>query len=106
LSTLDKTIAEPEIGAGRAFTVKPVDVIQPVPSVYVIVAVPAFRPSTIPVVMLMFAFDGLLLLHIPPLIAFVSVEDIPRHMLVNPPIAGGIGLTFTVVIRAQPVGIV
>jgi len=58
---------------GSGFIVATIITLQPVLSVYVIVAVPAAIPFTIPVVDPMVAMVVLLLLHVPPLVASVSV---------------------------------
>jgi hypothetical protein len=45
---------------------------------------------------------GLLLVHVPPATASLSVVVAPAQMLVVPLIADGNGLTVTVVVAAQP----
>ena len=96
---------EPVI-AGTDPTVTVVVIVQPVPTRNVIVAVPAVRPLTTPVLDTV-ATDVLLLLHDTPLVAaLLSVVVDPRHTNVEPVIAGGVGLTVTTFVREQPVPIV
>ncbi len=77
---------------------------QPVPSVYVITAVPAVIPVTTPVPAPTEATDVLLLLHAPPPVASLSVVVAPTHALAVPVITDGVGDTVNVAVVLQPVG--
>ena len=59
------------------------------------VALPAERPFTIPVVAPTGAVPEALLAHVPPEVASVSVVLSPRHTPSEPAIAAGVGLTVT-----------
>lgn len=67
------------------------------------VAVPEDKPVTIPVAISIYAIEGLLLLHNPPP-ASVKVVVAPTHTWALPVIAGGNGLTVTIVVAIHPVG--
>ena len=58
-------------------------------------AVPADKPLTTPVV-LMVATAGLLLLHTPPAVALDKVTVLPSHTVVVPVMVPADGLAFTV----------
>jgi hypothetical protein len=58
----------PVMAAGRGLTVMLFVLMQPVPSVYVIVAMPASTPIAVPVEEPMTATATLLLAHVPPLV--------------------------------------
>jgi hypothetical protein len=60
------------------------------------VAVPDDTPNTTPLNEPTRAIAVLLLLHMPPLVALLSVTEAPTHMLVVPVIAAGKGLTVIV----------
>jgi hypothetical protein len=80
-----------------------VDVVtQPAGVVYVITLLPGpiavTRPDPDPMV----ATAVLLLVHVPPLVALVSVVVDPEHSEVSPPIANS-GLTVTVCVTRHPV---
>lgn len=63
---------------------------------YVITAVPALAPLTIPDPDPTDATDGLLLLHVPPVTLFVIVVVVPTHIaVVVAVIAAGVGFTVT-----------
>ena len=94
---------EPVIGAGNGFTVTSWVIWQPVASVYVMVALPVSFPKTIPEEEPMAAMVGLLLTHVPPGSASVSVLLVPIHTLKLPSIGDGNGFTVTVVVTKQPV---
>ena len=79
---------------------------QPAAMVYVIVAVPPPTPVTRPEVISAVAFEVLLLLQVPPVIASVSVLAEPAQKTSEPLIAVGRELIVTIVFAAQPVGIV
>lgn len=70
------------------------------------VAVPALTPPTPPLVAPMVAVEALLVLHVPPVVASVSVVDAPTHTLAVPDMAAGSGLTVTVRVTKQPVSAV
>ena len=76
----------PPIAVGAVFTVTIVVAVQPVPNVYVIVAVPGATPKVIPVEDPMVATPVVLLLQVPPP-GQVSVPVVPTHMPVGPVIA-------------------
>ena len=65
------------IAAGRAFTVTFAVVIH-VPMLYVMMAVPAVAPVTVPFTTVAFV---LLLVHVPPLVASVRCVLLPTQML-------------------------
>ena len=67
------------------------------------VAVPEDTPVTIPVAISIYAMAVLLLLHNPPP-ASVKVVVAPTHTWALPEIAGGNGLTVTIVVAIHPVG--
>lgn len=96
--------AVPVIGLGSGFTVTVVVRIQPVPSVYVIVVVPAERPLTTPVVVLISAVPGRLLAQVPPAGVLFKVVVLPTHTTGDPMINPGSGWMVTVVVVRQPVG--
>ena len=95
------TDVTPVIAEGSALTVAIAIVLQPALKAYVIVVVPAATPVARPVDV-MVAIAGLLLLHVPPVDASVSVLPKPIHKLRLPAIADT-EPTFTVVVLAQPV---
>jgi hypothetical protein len=95
-------LAVPVIASGTGFTVTCWVTKQPVPKVYVIVGVPAATPVTIPPATV--ASPGLLLVHVPPPGAELSVVFAPTHILAVPVITPGRPLTVTVVVTVQPVG--
>jgi hypothetical protein len=82
---------------GVGFTVTTAVVVQPA-GVYenVIVAVSAVIPVTMPVVAPTTATVVLLLLHVPPDVASLSVVVAPTHKVRTPVIAAGGGLTVIV----------
>jgi hypothetical protein len=96
--------AVPVIGLGSGFTVTVVVRIHPVPSVYVMLVVPADSPFTTPVVVLIRAVPGRLLAHVPPVGVLLSVDVLPTHTTGDPIINPGSGLMVTVVVVRQPVG--
>jgi len=61
-------------------------------------AVPALWPVTIPVAASAVAIVLLLLLHVPPPIVLVNVIVCPAHTVAGPEIAGGKGLTVTIIV--------
>jgi len=93
----------PVIAAGEGFTVMPVVVIQPVGNVYVIVAVPADMPPTVPFAAPTVPTAVLLLVQAPPADASLRVVVAPAQTVVTPVIDAGSGLTVTGVTAKQPV---
>jgi hypothetical protein len=89
---------------GRGLTVIGVVELQPVASVYRMLGIPAATPVTTPVAGFTVAKEVLLLLHVPPPVASVSVSDEPAHTLVPPMMDTGEGFTDMVVVVWQPVG--
>ena len=75
---------------------------QPVPSVYVILDVPATAPAITPTLASAIVAFPLLLLQVPPLVASDNVVVEPTHTLWVPVIAV-IGLTVTTAVDEQPV---
>ena len=96
--------AVPVIGLGSGFTVTVVVRIHPVPSVYVIVVVPADSPFTTPVVVLITAVPGRLLVQVPPAGVLFKVVVLLAHTTGDPIINPGSGWMVTVVVVRQPVG--
>jgi len=92
----------PVIIEGTGLSVTDFVVVQ-VPTVYVIVAVPAATPVSKPVVGFMVMLEGLLLVHTPPATELASVIVLPVHTFELPEIAEGDGFTVTVVVTVQPV---
>ena len=84
----------PNIGPGVALTVAVIVLVHPVGAVYVITGLPGNTPSMIPAGLTV-ASPVLLLLHVPA--PADRLAEPPWHTRgVAPPIAGGIGFTFTV----------
>jgi hypothetical protein len=69
-----------------------------VPNEYVIVALPGVALHRVPVAASIVATATLLLLHIPPGTALLSVTTLPTHKPVGPEMATGAGTTVNVVI--------
>ena len=65
---------------------------------------PVPAPLTTPVPVTTEATEALLLLHVPPALASVSVTDEPVQMPLTPLMADGRSLTVTMVVVMQPVG--
>jgi hypothetical protein len=91
------------MAAGNGFTVTTLVIRQPVGNVYVITAVPAVKPFTIPLEELIIATD-VLPLHVPPVTVFVKVVAKPAQTDAVPPMAGGSGLTVKTTVDVQPDG--
>ena len=91
------TFVVPVIVVGCELTVTTVVLIQPVFSVYVIIAVPASAPESTPLDDPMVAL-ALLLLHVPPAGVEFNVDVAPVHMFVVPVIVVGLALTVTGVV--------
>ena len=104
------TVVGPPIAPAAVLTVTTAVVIQPPDDVYVIVAVPGAgvedTPITTPVVDPTDAIAALLLLHVPPGVAELSVVVLPWHIVSTPVIFAGIGNTVKVIVAIQPPGVV
>jgi hypothetical protein len=96
------TLPGPEIAAGNGLMVTMADVLQPVPRVYSIAAVPAATPDTIPVAPAA-ATDGAPLDQVPPGVGLDNVVVPPAHVLIVPVMSAGSALTVTVCVRKHPV---
>jgi hypothetical protein len=70
----------------------------------VIIGLPAATPVTIPLLVPIVARVTLLLVHVPPAVASVSVVVKPTHTLAVPLIDAGSGLTVTTAVAIQVVG--
>lgn len=92
------TAVGPVIAAGAGLTVIAVVVKQPVPNVYVIVAVPANIPLTMPVPDPTLATAVLLLAHVPPPTELLNVLVVPSHTFITPVMAGGGGFIVAVAV--------
>jgi hypothetical protein len=95
-------MAVPFIAGGFELTVIMRVIRQPLPTVYVILEVPPAIPVTAPVEEEIFATEGLLLLHVPPLVVLVNVAVAPTQMLAAPIIESGRELTVTIAVAEQP----
>ena len=102
MDAVTQTGTTPEIGAGSGLTLCGAVIIQPVGSVYVIVAGPEATPVTVPVEPTTVAIAVLLLAQVPPVLASVSVTEEPGHTDARLPIAAGSGLTVTTIELVQP----
>ncbi len=65
---------------------------------------PAAFAIIYPVAVPAFAMDASLLLHVPPVVASVSVVEKPIHPAKEPAIAIGVGFTVIVVVAVHPDG--
>jgi hypothetical protein len=82
----------PVRAAGEGNTVMIFVAMQPVVTVYPIVAVPLAIPVTIPVVTFTEALaEPLIMLHVPPADASLNVTLAPSHTVPRPLIAAGVG---------------
>ena len=88
--------------AGNELTVTVAVVLQPVGIVYVIPAIPAVKPFTIPVDEPIVAVPVAPEVQEPPAEASVKLVDEPIHTAAVPVIAGGKLLTVTVNVVIQP----
>ena len=95
------TTAVPVIVPGLAFTLTTTVARHPVDNVYDMVAVPAETAVTRPEPS-MAATPVLLLVHVPPLVAFASVVVRPLQTLVLPVMTAGTAFTVSVVVAVQP----
>ena len=84
------TLPGPVIGAGTVFTVTVAVLTHAAGVVYVIVVLPGKMPVTIPEDEPTEATNGLLLLHMPPVVESLSAVVAPGQTLSMPPIAGAI----------------
>jgi hypothetical protein len=67
------------------------------------IMLPALIPVTTPVVASTVALRVLLLLHVPPVLGWVSVVVSPTHTLGVPAMAANVLFTVTTVVLKQPV---
>ncbi len=81
----------PTIAVGSGNTIITVVTKQPPGNVYVIVVVPAVLAIIMPVAVPMDATEVLLLLHEPPVVASVTVIELPAQTVAGPPIITGAG---------------
>jgi len=88
----------PDIAPGRALTVTILVTKQPADSMYVIVAVPADIPLTVPLSEPTVATVTLPLVHVPPPVVDDSDVDAPIHTVAVPVIDAGIGFTVAIVV--------
>ncbi len=88
------------------FTLTTAVVIQPVDAVYVIVDVPTATAVHNPLPDTIVATDGVLLDHVPPGVALLSVAVADWHRLKVPVIGDGNGCTVNVIVVKQPEGVV
>ena len=108
LNDIDKpthTEDAPIMPDGAGLTVTTVVIEQDAPVVYVIFAVPAVTPLTIPVEAPTPATDGLLVDQVPEP-SSVSAVVAPAHTTGRPMIGVGAGFIITVTVLVQPAGTV
>jgi len=98
------TAGRPLIAAGSGFTVTVEVIKHPVGNVYVIVALPADIPVTVPEIGPIVATPALLLAHVPPDDVLLNVVVAPTQTDAVPVIAAGKALTVAVVLEEQPDG--
>ena len=98
-----QTLSVPPIAAGNGLTTIFAVAIQPVESVYVIVAAPAVIPVTTPDIDPTVTFDELVD-QTPPVVALDNVADEATHTFEAPVIADGNALTRKDAVAIQPVG--
>jgi hypothetical protein len=67
---------------------------------------PVSSPVITPVPVAINAVAGLLLLHVPPVVAIAAVVVAPLHTVVATIIVAGVGDTVTTTVFTQPVGAV
>jgi hypothetical protein len=97
----EHTVVGPVIDVGLPITITVAVAAVPQPVEYVIVALPALPPVTVPVVFTL-ATVLLLLFQVPPDTASVKFIDNVVHTLDGPVIAIGLPITVTVVVAAVP----
>jgi hypothetical protein len=76
----------------------------PIPTLYIIIAVPVATPVTTPVELATLAVPGAEELHVPPVVAHKRVMVLPAHTVKDAPVMGANGLTVAVAVTKQPVG--
>ena len=96
------TVRVPAIELGAADIVTTAVTRQVDDVAYVMIEVPAPTPVTTPVPDTTVAFAGLLLLHVPPLVALLSVVVVPIQADSVPLIAPGAAVTVTSYVATQP----
>ncbi len=96
------TVSVPAIELGAADIVTTAVTRQVDDVAYVMIDVPALTPVTTPVPDTTVALAGLLLLHVPPLVALLSVVVVPIQADSVPPIAPGAAVTVTSRVATQP----
>jgi hypothetical protein len=97
----EHTVVGPVIDVGLPITVTVAVAAVPQPVEYVIVALPALPPVTVPVVFTL-ATVLLLLFHVPPATASVNAMVKPEHTVEGPAIETGVPVTVIVVVLAVP----
>ena len=97
------TLVEPVMAAGNGLTVSVATAKQPVAKRYVIIDVPCETPETTPDKEPTVATPVWLLIHVPPGVVLVRINDDPTQTGETPPMAAGTGLTVKVTVRLQPV---
>jgi hypothetical protein len=97
------SVSTPPIAPGKVTTVATIVRRQPVANVYLIVELPVATPVTTPVPATTVAFDGTLLVHVPPDGDELSVAVLPIHAVADPVIADGDASTVAVRVEAHPV---
>ena len=99
-------VAVPVMAAATLLIVTWVLLVQPAPTVYMMLASPALTPDTTPVVRFTLALSAASLLHVPPDVALLSVVVCPTHTTAVPVLAPMPEFTVTVAVLAQPVPII
>ena len=95
-----QSIVAPVIASGKGLTVIVVVAIQAAPNVYVTVTEPAAAPVKIPLTESIVPAAVLLLLHVPPVLALVSVVEEPAQIWMAPPtIAGSVQVVVQPAVR-------
>ena len=100
------TLVGPVIAGNRFSTVTVVVEVQPVGSVYDIVALPRLDPVTTPDDEPTLATEVLLLVHVPPVMVSENIVAEPTQTFVAPVITEGFGSTVTILLIVHPVPIV
>ena len=95
--------AVPVMAAGDGFVVNASVLEQPLVSLYVMVVAPAASADTLPLLVFTDAIVGALLVHVPPVTAFESVQALPVQMDDGPLMAAGVWLTVITALVKQPV---
>ena len=95
-------LVAPVIDPGVASTVTIV-LMEHEPTEYVMAEVPALTPFKIPDVIPMVATAALPLVQLPPLTELVSVDELPAHSAVLPPIAAGAAMTVITTSETHPI---